>query len=33
MATYCAGVGLVELEYDAPSGGGYRVELTSYQLK
>jgi hypothetical protein len=33
IATYCAGVGLVTLEYDAPSGGGYLVELTSYQLK
>lgn len=33
MATYCAGVGLVSLEYDAPSGGGYLVELTSYTVK
>jgi hypothetical protein len=31
--TYCAGVGLVFLEYVAPSGGGYRLELVSFTLK
>jgi hypothetical protein len=31
--TYCAGVGLVLLDYVAPSGGGYRLELTSLMLK
>lgn len=33
VTTYCAGVGLVSLEYQAPSGGGYKIELTSYTLK
>jgi hypothetical protein len=33
VTTYCAGVGLVSLEYQAPSGGGYKLELVSYMLK
>jgi hypothetical protein len=33
ITTYCAGVGLVSLEYDAPNGGGYALELVSYMLK
>ena len=33
IATYCAKVGLVSLEYDAPNGGGYKIELDSYSLK
>ena len=33
ITTYCAGVGLVSLEYDAPNGGGYKLELVSYSLK
>jgi hypothetical protein len=33
VTTYCAGVGLVSLEYQAPSGGGYKIELVSFTLK